>query len=46
MKIVTLQITMNVPNNYPLNDSDDIQQLLIDFPSKTVFMDGKVINSK
>ena len=42
MKIVTLQIKMNVPNNYPLNDSDDIQQLLLDFPNKTVFIDGKV----
>ena len=43
MKTVTLQIKMNVPNNYPLNDSDDIQQLLLDFPNKTVFIDGKVI---
>ena len=43
MKIVTLQIKMNVPNNYPLNNSDDIQQLLLDFPNKTVFIDGKVV---
>jgi hypothetical protein len=43
MKPVTLQITMNVPNNYPLNDRDDILQLLIAFPSKTVFIDGKVV---
>lgn len=43
MKKVTLQITMNVPNNYPLNDADDIQQMLVDFPHGTVFMDGKVI---
>ena len=34
---------MNVPNNYPLNNRDDILQLLIDFPSKTVFIDGKVV---
>lgn len=33
---------MNVPN-YPLNDRDDIMQLLIDFPKKTIFIDGKVI---
>ena len=43
MKTVTLQIKMNVPNNYPLNDSDDIQQLLHDLPNKTVFIDGKVV---
>ena len=43
MKKVTLQITMNVLNNYPLNNSDDIQQLMIDFPHNTVFMNGKVI---
>ena len=46
MKVVTLQITMNVPNNYQLNNSDDIQQLLIDFPHKIVFIDGKIISNK
>ena len=43
MKQVTIQVTLNVPNNYFLNDEDDIQQLLIEFPHKSVFMDGKVI---
>jgi hypothetical protein len=43
MKSVTIQIKMNVPNNYQLNDRDDILQLLIEFPKKTVFIDGKVI---
>ena len=43
MKKVTIQIVMNVPNKCFLEDSDDIQQLLIDFPRKSVFIDGKVI---
>ena len=44
MKLVTLQITMNVPNNCSLDDEDDIQQLLIDFPHKSVFMSGEIIS--
>ena len=31
MKAVKLQIEVNVPNNYQLNDSDDILSLLYDF---------------
>lgn len=46
MKLATLQITMNVPNNCPLDDEDDIQQLLIDFPHKSIFIKGNIINSK
>lgn len=34
---------MNVPNKCSLEDSDDIQQLLIDFPHGSVYIDGKVI---
>jgi hypothetical protein len=43
MKKVTIQIVMNVPDKCSLEDSDDIQQLLIDFPHKSVYIDGKVI---
>jgi hypothetical protein len=44
MKLVTLQITMNVPNNCSLDDEDNIQQLLIDFPHKSVFINGEIIS--
>ena len=43
MKQVTLQITMNISNNCHLNNRDDILQLLLDFPNKSVYIDGKVI---
>ena len=43
MKSVTIQIKVNIPNNYQLNDSDDILQLLNDFPHKIVYLEGKVI---
>ena len=43
MKTVKLQIKVNVPNNYQLNDSDDILSLLYDFPHNIVFVDGKII---
>ena len=53
MKLVTLQVTLNVPNNYHLYDEDDIHQLLIDtFDSSRggggVFMNGysKIISIK
>ena len=42
MKEVTLQIKINVPNNYLLNNSDDILQMLIDFPNKIIYLDGKI----
>ena len=43
MKKVTIQIGMNVPDKYSLENSDDIQQLLIDFTHKSVYIDGKII---
>ena len=43
MKEVTLQIKINVPNNYLLNNSDDILQMLIDFPNKVIYLDGKIV---
>ena len=43
MKSVTIQIKVNVPNNYQLNDSDDIVNLLCNFPHNVIFIDGKII---
>lgn len=43
MKSVTIQIKVNVPNNYQLNDGDDILQLLNDFPHNIIYLEGKVI---
>ena len=43
MKTVKLQIKVKVPNNYQLNDSNDILSLLYDFPHNIVFVDGKII---
>jgi hypothetical protein len=43
MKTVKLQIEVNVPNNYQLNDSYDILNMLYDFPHNVIFIDGKII---
>ena len=43
MKAVKLQIEVNVPNNYQLNDSDDIVNLLCNLPQNVIFIDGKII---
>ena len=43
MKRIKLQIEVNVPNNIILNNSDDILNMLYDFPHNVVFIDGKII---
>jgi len=43
MKAVKLQIEIKIPNNYQLNDSDDILNMLYDFPHNVIFIDGKII---
>ena len=43
MKSVKLQIEIKVPNNYQLNSSYDILNMLYDFPHNVIFIDGKII---
>ena len=43
MKRIKIEIELNIPNNLSLNNRDDILEMLINFPHKSVFIDGKVI---
>jgi hypothetical protein len=43
MKTVKLQIEIEIPNKYQLNDNDDIVNLLCNFPHNVIFIDGKII---
>lgn len=43
MKKVKIQIEVEVPTHYRLEDKHDISNLLYNFPHNVIFIDGKII---